>query len=895
MNNKVRIVVDGRELEVDASTNVLQAVLGKGLNLPYFCWHPALGSVGACRQCGVIQYKDEQDTQGRLVMACMTPCTDHARFSMDHPDAKEMRASVVEFLMTNHPHDCPVCEEGGHCHLQDMTVMTGHNYRRYRHTKRTHRNQDLGPFIGHEMNRCIACYRCVRYYRDYAGGKDLDQFGVAANVYFGRAEDGVLESEFSGNLVEVCPTGVFTDKPYGESYTRKWDLQTAPSLCAHCSIGCNLSPGERYGKLKRVENRYHGDLNGYFLCDRGRFGYGHVNREDRPRQPLRDGTPLPADDAVSCSARLLKQGRAIGIGSPRASLETNFALKALVGAENFYGGQSPHDTELTALGIEILQRGPARVATVKDAEQADAVLVLGEDVLNTGARLALALRQSTRQAGFTQATAAHIPLWQDASVRTLAQNVRSPLYIATPAATGLDEISTGVLRADPAGIARLGMAVAHALDPSAPVVPGLEAATLALAANVARSLLAAERPLVVSGVSLGHKAVLQAAANVVTALARAGRRPSLSLVFAEANSVGAALLGGQPLEAALQRIEAGTVDTLLVAENDLTRRVPGPRLNAALSRIKNRVVLDHIHTATTERATVLLPSGSFAESDGTLVNNEGRAQRFFQVFAAPETGIREGWRWLQDIARATGANLGDTLDDLIQACATAVPALSGIVHAAPNAKFRMAGARIPRQPHRYSGRTAMDAGRDVHEPRPVQDVDTPLAFSMEGATGLGTRPAALIPMFWAPQWNSPQAVNKFQQEIGGHLRGGDPGVRLLESHADATPAYLAPELRASTGLQAVPLFRLFGSEELSAQAPVMSARIGTTALSVHPATAARAQLRDGTMAKLECDGVTLNLPVKFNAGLPEHCVGVPVALPGVPFIAAGAAVTLGKA
>ncbi|MEO6626414.1 MAG: NADH-quinone oxidoreductase subunit NuoG, partial [Burkholderiaceae bacterium] len=392
----VKIIVDGREMEVDPATNVLQAALCKGYNLPYFCWHPALGSVGACRQCAVIQYKDETDTVGRMVMSCMTPCTERARFSIEHPDAKDMRASVVEFLMTNHPHDCPVCEEGGHCHLQDMTVMTGHNYRRYRHSKRTHRNQELGPFIGHEMNRCIACYRCVRYYKDYAGGKDLDVFGSGANVYFGRAEDGTLQSPFSGNLVEVCPTGVFTDKPYGESYTRKWDLQTAPSVCTHCSIGCNLTPGERYGRLKRVENRYHGQINGYFICDRGRYGYGFVNRADRPRSVLARSAGknenLSADLAIAQVAQLVKKGRVLGIGSPRAALETNYALAQLVGRDNFVNGAAPAEQILTALGVSILCEGPARVATIAQAEAADAVLVLGEDVLNTGARLALALR-----------------------------------------------------------------------------------------------------------------------------------------------------------------------------------------------------------------------------------------------------------------------------------------------------------------------------------------------------------------------------------------------------------------------------------------------------------------------------------------------------------------------
>ena len=266
------IHVDGKEYEVNGADNLLEACLSLGLDIPYFCWHPALGSVGACRQCAVKQYQNAEDTRGRLVMSCMTPASDGTFISIDDEEAKQFRESVVEWLMTNHPHDCPVCEEGGNCHLQDMTVLTGHSLRRYRCTKRTHRNQDLGPFISHEMNRCIACYRCVRYYKDYADGQDLGVYGAHDNVYFGRPEDGTLESEFSGNLVEICPTGVFTDKTHSERYNRKWDMQFAPSICQQCSLGCNTSPGERYGELRRIENRYNGTVNHYFLCDRGRFG-----------------------------------------------------------------------------------------------------------------------------------------------------------------------------------------------------------------------------------------------------------------------------------------------------------------------------------------------------------------------------------------------------------------------------------------------------------------------------------------------------------------------------------------------------------------------------------------------------------------------------------------------
>ncbi|HLJ17862.1 MAG TPA: 2Fe-2S iron-sulfur cluster-binding protein [Bryobacteraceae bacterium] len=222
------VSIDDRAYRMNAEENLLHQCLSLGFDLPYFCWHPALGSVGACRQCAVKQFKDEHDKQGRLVMASMTPASDGARISIHDPEAVAFRAGIIEGLMLNHPHDCPVCDEGGECHLQDMTVMTGHDYRRYRFNKRTFRNQYLGPFLNHEMNRCIQCYRCVRFYREYAGGSDFNAFGLRDLVYFGRERDGVLENEFAGNLVEICPTGVFTDATLKRHYTRKWDLQMAP-------------------------------------------------------------------------------------------------------------------------------------------------------------------------------------------------------------------------------------------------------------------------------------------------------------------------------------------------------------------------------------------------------------------------------------------------------------------------------------------------------------------------------------------------------------------------------------------------------------------------------------------------------------------------------------------
>lgn len=351
-----KIVVDGVEYEVDAGNNLLQECLSQGLDLPYFCWHPCMGSVGACRQCAVKQYKNADDEQGMLVMACMTPAADGSIVSIKDPQAVQMRERVIESLMINHPHDCPVCEEGGECHLQDMTLMSGHNYRRYDKKKRTHHNQYLGPFINHEMNRCIACYRCVRYYDDYAGGTDLAAMASHNHVYFGRHQEGTLESEFSGNLVEVCPTGVFTDQVFSDHYTRKWDLQTAPSVCTGCSVGCNTTPGERYGSLRRIVNRYNHEINGYFICDRGRFGFEHINSKERFQEAVQqqdgEATSLSVEQGRQLVQEFAAQG-AIGIGSPRASNENNFALRTLVGDNRFYAGVSAAEQAINQLILQL--------------------------------------------------------------------------------------------------------------------------------------------------------------------------------------------------------------------------------------------------------------------------------------------------------------------------------------------------------------------------------------------------------------------------------------------------------------------------------------------------------------------------------------------------------------
>lgn len=898
------IHVDGKEYQVDGAENLLQACLSMGLDIPYFCWHPALGSVGACRQCAVKQYQNAEDTRGRLVMSCMTPAADGTFISIDDAEAREFRESVVEWLMTNHPHDCPVCEEGGNCHLQDMTVMTGHNFRRYRFTKRTHQNQDLGPFISHEMNRCIACYRCVRYYKDYAGGTDLGVYGAHDNVYFGRTESGTLESEFSGNLVEVCPTGVFTDKTHSERYNRKWDMQYAPSICHQCSIGCNTSPGERYGELRRIENRFNGSVNHYFLCDRGRFGYGYVNREDRPRHPqLRHGdnwVTMNAEQAITASADLLRQAkRVVGIGSGRASVESNFALQQLVGAENFSTGMPAAEQRRVELIIDILQNRGLYTPSLREIENYDAVLVLGEDLTQVGARVSLSVRQAVKGKARELAAAQKVADWQIAAILNIGQHAKHPLFMTTAQPTRLDDIAAWNYCAPAEDQARLGFAIAHAIDGSAPAVHDFDTRLTAKVDVIVQALSGAKKPLIIAGTHAGSDDLLHAAANVAQALKAQGREVGITLLAPQANSIGLGLLGGQPLESMLAKLTEGEADAVVVMENDLYRHLPADVVDAALSRADQVVVLDHQATSTLAKASVILSAASFAEADGTLINQEGRAQRFFQVYdpAYYDTTVTqlESWRWLHALERAVNRRETDwsQLDHVIDAVIAEKPFLNAIKDAAPDASFRIRGQKLARSPHRSSGRTAMRANISVHEPRQPQDKDTMFAFSMEG-NNQPQAPRSQIPFAWSPGWNSPQAWNKFQDEVGGHLRHGDPGVRLFEGQGTggewftSIPAAYQPQAH----WRVVPLWRLFGSEELSQRSEVFAQRAAPAEVVLHPEDAQKLGLQAGQSVTLHASGVGLTLPLRLSDTLTQGLVGLPVGMPGIPPYLSGAEVEM---
>jgi len=894
----VTIFIDGVAYDVDGEHNLLKTALELGFNVPYFCWHPALHSVGACRQCAVKQFKDENDTKGKLVMSCMTPLTDGMHVSLADPEAQAFRASVIEWLMLNHPHDCPICDEGGECHLQDMTVMSGHNYRRNVFPKRTYISQDLGPFIHHEMNRCIQCYRCVRYYRDYAGGDDLQEFAGHDNVFFGRYKDGALESPHSGNLVEICPTGVFTDKTFKQHAVRKWDLQTAPAICTHCSLGCNITPGERYGTLRRIRNRYNGDVNGYFLCDRGRFGYEFVNDDKRIRKSVMryggSATETDAATAASKAGELVSAAtRVIGIGSPRATLESNWALRDLVGEGNFYAGVSDRQEALTEQAVGMVRDGVLSGATLAEVEQADAVLVLGEDPVNTAPRLELALRQASRRAPIREAgERVHVPEWKDKALRVTVQDKRGPLFVASPYATSLDRIATDALRRAPADIARFGYAVAHELDEKMPEVSGLSDDEHQLALRVATALRNAEQPLLVSGTSLGSEEVLGAARAVAEALA--GRKASARqfLVLPEYNSAGLALLEPRPFSEAIALAGRyrgedgdGTSTVAVILENDLYRRESKDVVDGFLGNVRS-IVIDHSDSRTAEKAEIVLAAATFAEGSGTAVNNEGRAQRSLRV-ADPSAEILDSWRWLRQLAGDTEA----VLDSVIDALVADLPQFEGIKECAPPATARTGGRKVPRQMPRYSGRTSMHAARDVTDHQAPADEDTPMGYSMEGHHHAA--PSSLMTDYWASGWNSVQALNRFQEEIAGPLRGGNPGVQLLSGNRAAgsgmasanRPAPAIPEAFSPRdgSLYMAPHYHIFGSEPTSARGRAVALRAEEPYVGISSRRAGELGVRGGEPLQVALEAAegtsrTVTLPARVMPELPPDVGCLPVGL-----------------
>jgi NADH-quinone oxidoreductase subunit G len=604
------ILIDGKKVTVDPNTNLVEAGLKVGVPIPVFCYHKDLGAVGSCRVCACTV--TGSDGKPRTVMACMTAAVDGMQVTTLDQESVALRKSVIEWLMLNHPHDCPICDEGGECQLQDLTIAGGHSQRRIDAPKRTFENQFLGEFIVHEMNRCIACYRCSRFYQEYAGGRDFGVSGSRDRVYFGRFEDGPFESPFSGNLVEMCPTGVFTDKLFRYK-SRVWDLEIAPSVCPHCSVGCNVLPGARHRELQRVRVRENAAVNGSFMCDRGQFGHAYVMDPARPRSIRVGGETGDWPEALGMAGgALLAIAREHGaasialVTSPRASVETHLALEALASGP-LAGAKVAHFDEVeresravaalnavTSAGCEPLDQG--------DIEHCDVLLIAGTSLVDEAPMAALAARQVARRGG--------------------------KVFVVGPIERYLNDEAT-VIPTPPGKLAGALEAIAGKLGGAGG--EGLDAAAAALGK--------AQRPGILLGSDLMDGPAFTAGAALAKALHSRQSATRFGCLFPGPNGFGAAAAStGANLGSILADLTAGKLRAAVLVECEVSSW--DPKAIAALRKLDQLTVLDYLAGTLHDAAHVFLPTTVTYESQGCYVNRGGRLQAFAPALT-PGLSVRE--------------------------------------------------------------------------------------------------------------------------------------------------------------------------------------------------------------------------------------------------------------
>ena len=624
-----KLKIDNIEIEVPKGMKVIEAASRLGITIPRFCYHPGLGAVGACRMCAV---KFLEGPVKGVQMSCMVDAQDGMVVSTTDEEALDFRRHVIEWLMMNHPHDCPVCDEGGHCLLQDMTVAGGHGIRRYLGKKRTYRDQYLGFLVQHEMNRCIHCWRCRRFYQDFAGYRDLGAMQMAYRTYFGRFKDGPLESPFSGNLIDLCPTGVYTDKP-SRFKGRRWDYQRGPSLCVHCSLGCHTIASARYREIVRLEARFSESVNGYFICDRGRYGFFYADHPQRPRRAKIDGKEVSWGDAIHTTGERLKQIMKNGgpnsfacFGSTRSSLENQGMLKWFC---RLQGWQEPIYFEGPSISGKIRKAisrlDPQLAVSMREIEKADFILAVGADPANEAPMLALAMRQAFRQ----EATVAVID----------PRPVSLPFeFIHLPVSPRDMDLCLNVMvkgAAPRSAVESLGPDALRFYDAIPTDYPSDQLLKDQLSVLVTK-LQQSQRPVIVCGTDIVHETTPDLAADMGLLLQAGKERVGLFYLMPGANAFSAASLssGKNSFMEVIEGIENGSVKALILVENDPFSFFPDrQRLEQAIHKLDLLLVLDHLNSRSAQLAHIVLPTSTLFETESTFVNQEGRAQFSKPVYA----------------------------------------------------------------------------------------------------------------------------------------------------------------------------------------------------------------------------------------------------------------------
>jgi NADH-quinone oxidoreductase subunit G len=625
----LNLEVDGQPVQVPGGSSVMDAAHRLGIYVPYFCWHKKLSIAANCRMCLV-----QVEKAPKPLPACATPATEGMKVWTHSEAAVEAQKGVMEFLLINHPLDCPICDQGGECQLQDLAVGYGASNSRYQEPKRVVLNKNLGPLIATDMTRCIHCTRCVRFGQEIAGIMELGMIGRGEHAEIITFVGKTVDSELSGNVIDLCPVGALTSKPF-RYVARTWELARRRSVSPHDSLGSNLVVQAKNDRVVRVVPLENEEINECWLSDKDRFSYEGLNSDDRLTRPMlkRDGQWVETDwqlalqHVVAEVSRIRSKHGAAAIGalvSPHSTLEEMYLAQKLVrgcGSENidFRLRQSDFGADGQRDGATWLGMSIAEFAAL------DRVLIIGSFLRKDHPLLAQRLRQMVRKG----AQLALVHTTDDELLLKVAQKA-----IVAPSALPrmLGEIAVAA-----AGLS--GTPVAAAL---AAIEPSTEAK------QIAALLLSGAR----RGVFLGSFAEWHPRAAQLHALARDIAEltgAQLGFLTEAANSVGGTVAGAYPrksgLHAAAMLSDPRQAYLLLHVDPDLDTADP-TRTRAALAAAELVVALSPFKSGALAHANVLLPVSPYTETAGTFINCEGRLQPFSGA-VLPLGQTRPAWKVLR--------------------------------------------------------------------------------------------------------------------------------------------------------------------------------------------------------------------------------------------------------
>ncbi len=689
----VTLVIDGQTVTVPAGTNIVDAARIAGVAIPVFCYHPKLKPVGMCRMCLVEVWTPKIDPatrqavigedgkpvlalmMGKLQPGCVTPVSDGMEVRTTTDRVRFAQKGQLEFLLTSHPLDCPVCDKGGECPLQNLTMQFGPSTSRFDYADKIHFEKPipLGDLIYLDRERCILCSRCVRFQDDIAGDPVLgfDNRGRAWEII--SQSDPPFDSKFSGNTTDICPVGALTTADF-RFKARVWELRPTPSICPHCPVGCNISLDMRYDRIMRVMPRENEYVNEIWICDKGRFGMRFIESSERLRQPLiRKGdtlTPATWDEAITLVAEKLNAIRthagaaAIGgLAGPDLPNEDLYLFQKLfrqvLQSPNLdCQSGAPGEPEIIDLGATL---GVGKGTNLSSLGAGTAVLVVGADPEEEAPLYVLRLRGIAARGG--------------------------DLTVINPYPTKLDRTPARVIRPRAGAEAFVALALLKILieedlidaDFVTRRVQGLDdlkarlrdhsVASLCAAAGVAEdAVCAAARAFAKAdnGIIMYGRAALAVGADLIDALADLALltghvgKPNNGVIplIPGANARGALDMGVRPGAGKKRGLKAremwtaareGRLRGMIIAGMDPVR--DNPAAAEALDALEFLVVQDIFLTETAQRADVVLPTASIAGREGTFTNAERRVQRFRQA-RIPEYNTPAGWDVAQRIARA---------------------------------------------------------------------------------------------------------------------------------------------------------------------------------------------------------------------------------------------------